>query len=278
MAMGTEAPRIGLVGACACVALVAAGAGLLAALGAPPRLLIVNAAGLVVALGVCVMVLFALSRTPALVVAGIGLALMLATALWGFALEDVRRWVQMGPFTIHAGYVLAPPLLAAISRLRAWAPICISGLCAVLWLQPDAGVATGVALSAIAMAAAAPSRWGLAGVSIAAVGAAATWTRPDPLAPAMFVEHVAELAWSHHPALGVLAFTLLALIPAPFLWLGRREAERRVVFWAMGGFWGGVAVASLAGHFPTPILGAGVGPIIGYALAWTVCLAPPRAR
>lgn len=215
-----------------------------------------------------------LPRTPAAVVAGLLLALMLATALWGFALEDVRRWVRLGPFTVHAGYILVPLLLAANVRLGLWYPAMLVALGTVLWLQPDAGMATGVAISAAAAALAVRSRATLAGAVIATAWAAATWLRPDTLAPAQFVEHVPELAWAQHPALGAAAFVLLAAPALPFLILGSIDAARRPVFWAMGGFWAGAAVASLAGHFPNPILGAGMGPIIGYALSWAACAAP----
>ena len=47
---------------------------------------------------------------------------------------------------------------------------------------------------------------------------------------------------------------------------------------AAAGFWLGAAVASVVGNFPTPIAGAGVTPILAYALTWALLAAKPADR
>ena len=263
-----------LIAAC----FVGAGVLLLGVLGAPPSMLVANCAGLA-----CGLVAYAAARglqamaPPILVTVAASLA-MLAVALFGFDLDGVHRWVRVGPFTLHAGFVLFPLMLGGLGGSSWIAPLAFAGCGLVVWLQPDAGMAGALALAALGLLAAA--RTIAAGVAavIALVAAMATWLRPDPLEPAQYVEHVAELAWSQHPVLGVIAFLLLAALAAPFIFLGAPDHERRPVCWAIAGFWAGAAAASLAGHFPTPVIGMGIGPIIGYAVSLAVCaVRPPRS-
>lgn len=234
-------------------------------------MLVANGAGLV-----CGLVGYAAVRSlQAMVrpvfVTGSVVAAMLAVALFGFDLDGVHRWVRLGPFTLHAGFVLFPLLLGSLGGARWIAALAFAGAGFVVWIQPDAGMATALALAALGFLVA--SRTIASGIGVAAATAwtVATWLRPDALEPARFVEHVPELAWSQHPAMGVVAFLLLAALPAPFVVLGAVNRERRAVCWAMAGFWAGAAAASLAGHFPTPVIGMGIGPIVGYAVSLAVC-------
>jgi hypothetical protein len=265
--------RVEMIGFAITAVLVAAGIGLLAVLGAPSRFLILNAAGLVCGLVLLAVLPVLLRRLPAELVAGAVVVLLFGVALAGFALEDVRRWVRLGPFTVHAGFVLIPILLGASSRLGVWLPAVVLLAGGAIWLQPDAGIAAGFAAAVAGLAIARPGVATLASAGLAVALAVATWLQPDPLAPAAFVEHVVEQAWLWSPVHGVAASVLLVLVCAPFLVLGWLRLEMRAGLWALGGFWAGVSVASLLGHFPTPLIGAGVGPIVGYAVSWAACAA-----
>lgn len=263
-----------LIAAC----FVGAGVLLLGALGAPVSMLVANGAGFA-----CGVVAYAAVRGlqavahPALVTMAASVA-MLAVALFGFDLDGVHRWIRVGPFTLHAGFVLFPLLIGSLGGASWIAALAFAGAGFVAWLQPDAGMATALALAAVGLLAASRTIAAGVGVLVACALTVATWFRPDDLEAARFVEQVPELAWSQHPAIGLAAFVLLAALPAPFLVLGARDKERRAVCWPVAGFWAGAAAASLAGHFPTPVIGMGIGPIVGYAISLAVCVATrPRS-
>lgn len=254
-------------------AFVAAGVLLLGALGAPLTMLVANGAGLLCGLVVYAAVHGLQAMAPPILVTVATSVAMLAVAFFGFDLDGVHRWVRVGPFTLHAGFVLFPLLIGSLGGATWIAALAFAVAGFVAWLQPDVGMAAALALAALGFLAAARTMAAGAAAVLALAAAIATWLRPDPLDPAQFVEHVPELAWSQHPVLGVIAFLLLAALPAPFVVLGARDAGRRTVCWSIAGFWSGAAVASLAGHFPTPVIGMGIGPIIGYAVSLAVCAA-----
>lgn len=262
-----------LAGVAAILATGGLGAALLAALGAPPRLVLMNLGATVAAaalLPILVPVARLAWRWPGVTLAAAAAALW-TTTLWGEDLEGVRRWARAGPLLFHVGFLVLPPALAAL--LSAPRSVGVAGLCAIaaaLALQPDGGAAmafaAGVAVLAVRRRAPTSAAW----LAVAGAGAAVAWFRPDPLPAVAFVEGVVRLALDRSPALGVLAVVALAL-PAGFVLVAdRRDA-------ALAAFWAGAAAACLIGNFPTPIIGAGVTPILAYALTWALLAARPDA-
>lgn len=253
------------------VALVLTGVALLAALGAPSRVLIINLVGLISAIVLYVGVRALVPKANAAIICAVIVCALLATALWGPAVDGVHRWVRVGPISLHLGFVLLPLLSASVTRLDGWLPILIMLAAGyALWLQPDGGAAIGLACAALAFAIVSTSLRSI-GVAIVAIGwGVATWLKFDPLQPVEFVERVPQLAMSHDLALGVLASLLLAAAPAMFFGFGYKDVARREALWVQGGFWTGAVLASFAGAFPSPLIGGGVGPILGYAVSWAV--------
>jgi len=249
----------------------AAGIGLLAWLGAPGSMLIANSAGLLCGLTGYGLVRVLLRSPPPVITATVVVLAMIAVAVWGYALDGVHRWLRLGPFTLHVGFVLLPLLMLVCAAGRWIAPVAFACVGLGIWLQPDAGMASAIAVASIALLAATRTIAAGAG-AVASVGwAVATWLRPDPLEPVRYVEHVVELAWARDALTGGAATLMLAAIPVIFVVLGGRDRSRRPVCWSLAGFWAGAAAASLAGHFPTPVIGMGIGPIIGFALSFAVC-------
>lgn len=262
-----------LVGAAAVLAAGGLGAALLAALGAPARLVLVNLGATVVA--ALLLPLLALAArhawrrpTAALVAAA---AALWATALWGADLEGVRRWARIGPLLFHVGFLVLPLVLAVLSRAP-WAAglVALAAVVGALAAQPDGGSALALAAGAAALALGKRSRLSLAWAAIAGVGAVSAWLQPDPLAAVPFVEGVAALAVERGAATGLLAALALGL---PWLLLALVARARAGA--AAAGFWFGATLASLVGNFPTPIAGAGVTPILAYALTWALLAARP---
>jgi hypothetical protein len=136
---------------------------------------------------------------------------------------------------------------------------------ALLVLQPDASQATafGAALALIALFSGAPWPWRLASAALVLLVAAASWLRPDPLAPAPEVEGVMNLArnLSQGLALGACA-ALVGAVLAP-LAAARAAGETRSAAVALAGYGLLSALTPLAGAFPVPLVGMAMSPILG---------------
>ena len=240
-----------------------AGVAYLAAAGAPEHYLAVNAGALLLALG-----WIAIGRVPYSEIAkralpAVLLALFALPLLAGPDIEGVRRWLPLGPLSLHAGMLLIPLLGCFCARDLRFGPWVLGAGLGVALLQPDAASAAALALVAAALSwthrkpfFAAIAALGLA-ACIIAFGA-------GDLPPEPLVEHVFADAWAVQPlialALAAAVFTGLVLL------LTARTVpheERVVLAAAMIGF----TAMSLIGNYPTPLLGYGAAPILGFGLA-----------
>jgi hypothetical protein len=245
-----------------------AGLGALAFLGAPRLFLAVNAGAL--ALGVLLILAARLPQTPRrhLALALMLLAVLALPLLVGPQINGVARWLDLGPLAIHSAPLCLPALVVLMAgEARARAPV-LAVAAALLALQPDAaglialGLATGV-LAAL--------RRGLALAALAAacfVLCALTFGA-GALEPQPFVEYVladmAARSWLGAGALGLAlagGAALMATVPGP----------DRTPLAALAALLGGFTLAALLGPFPTPVIGYGASPILGFALALWVCL------
>ena len=207
-------------------------------------------------------------------VAGTAVTLLALSMLFD-STDGVRRWVTLGSLQVHPSAVVLPAALLSIAALvhreRVGAAILWVGLIqAIHFIQPDAGQSTAFAAGIIAISAttraSGASRLGMASMSVA--GATATWTRPDPLLVAPFVEDIVPKAFELGPVVGVTALVTLTAPPAIAL-LQRRGNPRAAVALAAY-FVASVSVAFL-GTFPTPLVGHGASPIVGTILGLGLC-------
>jgi hypothetical protein len=172
-------------------------------------------------------------------------------------LEGVRRWIALGPLRVNVSAALAPWLLlghdAPRSAVRGRAAAAVLVAQVAHLAQPDAGQATALA---VGIALSTRERALSAGVALLA---AATWLRPDPLAPVAHVERVLALAAAQGaPSVAAAALAVAALLVP----LRARPAAAAYLLAAL--------IVPLVGHFPVPVLGAGAGPVLGwYALRVT---------
>jgi cell division protein FtsW (lipid II flippase) len=186
----------------------------------------------------------------------------------------VHRWIQIGPLTMHVGAVFLPLFIVALGVLDAfggklrWGPMLLAMAVAVLlFLQPDAAQATAFAAAVFTLLIASKQRaraaWAVALVIAAIAGW--TWTQRDPLSPVPYVEGIIGLARQNGPVWLVASLAALAVLPLPFF-IGPPGSHSAFVR-ALGVYLCVCILAPLFGHFPVPLLGFGLSPIVGYFVA-----------
>lgn len=167
-----------------------------------------------------------------------------------------HRWLGAGGFRLYIASVVLPGTVLLLAQARkGWAVLL--AITAALAAQPDASQATAFALAGLVVLWHTPlSVLVRIGVGIALAGAATVaWLRPDPLEPVSYVEGVLVLAQQVGPLALVFALVALALPIAALLRLGQVAVA---VYYATILFY---AYHQLT---PMPLLGFGIGPILGY--------------
>jgi hypothetical protein len=190
----------------------------------------------------------------------------------------VHRWLDIGPLHINAAQVLLPPAIVACAAAgggRLW-PWAAAAAMALLVAQPDASQATALGAALFVLIGASRLSRPVRAAAMAAVGlaVAASWLRPDPLAPVPEVEEIMRLAWAVSPAFAIVAWIALlcavgafALFKAP----AAPAASRALCAYAVLS-----AVAPLLGPFPVPLLGMAMSPILGLWLGAGLLAAEAR--
>ncbi len=187
--------------------------------------------------------------------------LVFATLLASMPIEGVRRWIDLGPVALHIGMAVLPAFAVVVARRpRPAASVAAIIVAVTLAVQPDRGTAVAFAAAMAVGALLRPTRWSVIATVCATLALAATFIRPDPLGPVAHVEGVLQDPVLHAGPLGLAAaIALMTATAAPL----RAGADGAI----LAAFYGGLALASLIGPYPTPLLGYGVAPIIGYGLA-----------
>ncbi|WP_340589244.1 hypothetical protein [Erythrobacter alti] len=186
--------------------------------------------------------------------------------------DRVVRWTPLGPLTLHTGMLAAPALAVLAARNRSYgAAFLLAGLLAVL-LQPDA--ATGFALTFAAVGIHHVTKdWKFGAVAILGFLASIAMALAGEIPPQPFVERVLVDATLQSIILGiVLAATLLASF-ALLLFAIPLAREAR---FALAGLFFGFAVMAFMSNYPTPFIGYGAAPILGFGLALGLHRIPAR--
>jgi hypothetical protein len=214
-----------------------------------------------------------MSKTAATISACLAAGALAATFAMAGSM-GVHRWIQVGPLNMHAGAVCLPVLIVALGVLDAfgaklrWAPMFLAiSVAMLLLLQPDAAQATAFAAAVFTFLITNKHRAPAASVAALVIAALAawTWTQRDPLLPVPYVEGVVGLARQNGPVWLVASIAALAVLPLPFFLApsGSHFASVR----ALGVYWCVCILAPLFGHFPVPLVGFGLSPIVGYFVA-----------
>ena len=236
--------------------------------GAPTHYLLVNFASLALALA-----WIALGRMPQraisrrmLTVALLALLFVpLVTGPFQVAVggHPVARWLPTGPFSINAGMLVLPSLTVLAARDREYAsPILFTALLAAS-LQPDAALAFAITFAAVGLHHI-TRNWRIGLVAIVGFFVAMIAAVKGELPPVRFVERV---FFDAAETSVLVALLLGAILVASFLALlrcGPQSADQR---YALAGALFGFSIAALMSHYPTPLIGYGAAPILGFGLA-----------
>lgn len=230
-----------------------AGLALLHLLGATSSMLLLHGTATVLGLAT-----FAISRRAGRSVAP-GIALLaalvvLTVALFGVEVGGARRWVALGPIALQPALILAPVILAAPAGRWTSAALLVCGF--ALALQPDAGTLGALAAAAFVRAIRHPDRSHFIGALAMTAFFVSTLFAPTGPAAVPLVEGVLQTAWSDGPGPSILS-----IFTATTMFLALLRAPALLVYMA------GLVVASVAGPFPTPLLGASFSAMLGFWIA-----------
>ena len=201
------------------------------------------------------------------------LALGCLAATWlDPGVQDVHRWLRLGPVRLHVGALVLPVVLATLAGLERAGRRHVATLLAIattllLVLQPDAAQATAFAAGAVVLLLPRTRAEGHAWLRLVPLLALAglSWLRRDPLAPVPHVEGIVGLAMEQGTGWGAAAVASMLLLPVPFF-VARGQGDGRLGL-ALGTYVAVTILAPALGYFPVPVLGQGASPIIGYFVA-----------
>ena len=251
---------------------VLAGLAYLAGFGAPRAYLAINAGALVLGL-----VWIGVGRMPGgsrvrRTLAIILIVLFALPLLTGPEVNDVTRWLPLGPIVLHAGMITLPLLVVIAARAGEDAPPLLLAALLVAVLQPDAASALALTFACVGLHHASQD-WRLGLAAIVAFIAAIVAALRGELPAQPFVERVLVEAAFAEP-LAALAL-LAALVASFFLILHAVPMERTARFGLAGSLFG-FSVAAMVSNYPSALIGFGAAPILGYALALANSHEPAR--
>ena len=197
---------------------------------------------------------------------------LLAAALLSQGQEGVHRWVNAGPVSLNVAMLVLPLAVVALAGLcgaRRWPWLPALACLGVLVAQPDASQATAFGLALVLVASVcATGRMLKAAVILASSGlVTAAWLRPDPLQPVPEVEDIMELAYALSPLLAGLAVAILIGVALAPVLAARRPRDLQIAAAALSALFAAWVVTPFLGHYPVPLVGVGLSPVLGSWLA-----------
>jgi cell division protein FtsW (lipid II flippase) len=256
-----------LVGLLCAAAAVGLGIVYLAAAGAPARYPALNLAAFVVGAAIW---LGLRPRITARWGGGAVLALaapLVATALFGTAVDGAARWVNVGPLSVQVSLIVLPAAIVLYARrVDAIGTAGILIAAAALAAQPDRAMAAVLVAGTGAVLFTRRSGLGMLAFAGALLGFAATMLRPDAVPPMPFVEGVLRTAFDIDLLAGVAAVAGCVPLLAPSLGALRPVPERPLLF-AFGASWATSIAAAAIANYPTPLVGYGGSAVVGYLLS-----------
>ncbi|MFT3811399.1 MAG: hypothetical protein QM698_15915 [Micropepsaceae bacterium] len=262
----------------AAVAATILGLGYMAMAGAPLRMLVINAAALLIGFALLALALAAV-RHMRLATGAVSLALgsaLMGVTLFGLVVEGASRWMAIAGFVIQPSLIIVPVLLAYCARARDALSITGVMLAAVaLALQPDRAMAGVVVMGLGVLALTRADMKVLTSLVVAVAAFVAALLQPDALPAMPYVDQIIFTSFDVHMVAGLAVMAGLAwmLVPAIIGWIGDpANGEAYLVF---GAVWLTIIAAAVLGNYPTPLVGYGASAIIGYALS---LIALPASR
>ena len=247
--------------------------------GAPLTMVVVNGAALVVGILLAPSLRLSARATDPVVstAALIGAFILLGTAIFGYAIEDARRWLLIGPFFIQTSLILLPLIAVCFARIqnfRTTAAVCVAGF--AMAAQPDRAMAAMLFVTVAAVGLMRPNRLTVSASAFCTMTFAATLLLPDRLPAVPFVDHILWSAFGIDPWVGVALWAGCLSLVCPILFVPK--AERSLAQYVFVSCWLTLIVAAALGAYPTPIVGYGASAIIGYFLSLIFLQSKPEGH
>ena len=235
---------------------------------APLNMVIVNGGAIVAG---CLLALFLrraarISDSVATMAALAGAFILFGTAIFGYAIEDARRWLLVGPFFIQTSLILLPMIaicFARVQNLHTTLAVLVAAF--AMAVQPDRAMAAMLFVAVAVVGLMRPNRLTFSASIFCAVTFATTLLLPDRLPAVPFVDHILWSAFDidFRVGLAIWAGCLLLVCPIAFV----PKAERTVLHYVFASCWLTLIAAAAMGAYPTPMVGYGASAIIGYFLS-----------
>lgn len=240
----------------------------LAVSGAPHTMMIVNGAAILlgILLAIAVMVSFRITGGFMNAAAIIGSLSLLGTATLGYAAEDARRWVLIGPFFVQTSLILLPLIALIFARFQSfWTTLAVFVAGLAMAIQPDRAMAAMLCAAVVVICWMRPSKMTFSATIFCSIWFSTSLFLPDRLSAVPFVDHILWTAFDINILVGLsLWIGCLALI-CPIFFLPKNK--RTIAHYTFATCWLALIAAAAIGAYPTPIVGYGASAIIGYFLS-----------
>ncbi|PHR18605.1 MAG: hypothetical protein COA41_09330 [Sphingopyxis sp.] len=235
--------------------------------GAPLTMVIVNGGALIVGILLAPSLRLSARATDPVVSATalISAVILLGTAIFGYAIEEAKRWLLIGPFFIQTSLIFLPLIAICFARVQNLRTTLAVGVAAfAMAAEPDRAMAA-MLFAAIAIVALKRTNRLTIGASIfCTMTFAATLVLPDRLPAVPFVDLILWSAFDIGLWVGLALWAGCLLLVCPILMVPKEE--RIVANYVFASSWLTLIVAAAMGAYPTPIVGYGASAIIGYFL------------
>jgi hypothetical protein len=197
---------------------------------------------------------------------------LVATAIFGVAVEGASRWLSLGPLSLQVSLIVLPAIIVLFARNTdaiGTAGLLIAAF--ALAAQPDRAMAGVLAAGVGAIVLTRCSRLSALALTGAVIGFGVTMLRPDTLPAAPFVERVLYTSFEVDVLVGLVVVLgcFILLVPAfGTIWL---VADQTILF-AFVACWAALIAAAAIGNYPTPVVGYGASSVLGYL--FSVALLP----
>jgi len=236
--------------------------------GAPLNMVIVNGAAMFVGILLAPSLRLSARATDPVVstTALISSFILLGTAIFGYAIEDAKRWLLIGPFFIQTSLILLPLIaicFARIQNFRTTLAVCVAAF--AMAAQPDRAMAAMLFVAVAIVAIMRPNRLTISAAVFSTMTFAATLVLPDRLPAVPFVDFILWSAFDIGFWVGLALWAGCLLLVCPIFLVPK--AERNVLHYVFVSCWLTLIAAAAMGAYPTPIVGYGASAIIGYFLS-----------
>lgn len=245
--------------------------------GAPLTKILVNGGAIVIGILLALSLRLSARATDSVVtaIALIGAFILFGTAIFGYAIEDARRWLLIGPFFIQTSLILLPLIAVCFARVQNFrTTVAVVVAAFAMAAQPDRAMAAMLFVAVAIVGMMRPNKLTASAAVLCAMTFATTLLLPDRLPAVPFVDHILWSAFDIGLWVGLSLWAGCLLLISPIIFVPK--TERTVVHYTFASCWLALITAAAVGAYPTPIVGYGASAIIGYFLS--LIFLQPKSR